>query len=92
MQGLPQDCQGMLPEELTLSDWCIVSENGEAYLIVDHTSDAFGIDGFRIQPLRHEGKNRFRNLEGRQLILLEPWPPAQQAPARKSPMEFPPFK
>jgi hypothetical protein len=70
-------CQGMLSEELTPSDWCIVSENGEAYLIVDYTNDAFGVDGFRIQPLRYEGKNRFRNLEGRQLILLEPWTPTQ---------------
>ena len=61
----------MLFEEATPSDWCIVTENGAAYLVVDYTRDPLGMDGFRIQPLHYRGKNRFAG--GDHDVVLEPW-------------------
>jgi hypothetical protein len=68
-------CQAMRSEELTPSDWCILTEAGRAYLVVDYTRDPLGVDGYKIQPLKYRGKNKFYNVESRQSILLEPWPP-----------------
>jgi hypothetical protein len=68
-------CQGMQSEELTPSDWCIITESGRAYLVIDYTRDPLGVDGYRIQPVEYRGKNRFYDEESRQSILLEPWPP-----------------
>lgn len=67
-------CQGMQSVELTPSDWCITTESGHAYLVIDYTRDPLGVDGYRIQPVEYRGKNRFYDEESRQTILLEPWP------------------
>ena len=61
----------MLSEEATPGDWCIVTESGAAYLVVDYTRDPLGMDGFRIQPLHYRGKNRFAG--GDHDVVLEPW-------------------
>ena len=68
-------CQGMLSEELTSSDWCLVTEFGTASMVVDYTQDPLGVDGYRVQPVQYKGRNKFFDMEARQEILLEPWSP-----------------
>ncbi len=33
----------MQSEELTPSDWCIVTERAQAYLVIDYTRDPLGV-------------------------------------------------
>lgn len=66
-------CARMLSEEAMPSDWCIITEGGQAYWVIDYTQDPLGVDGYRIQPLRHKGGNRFYDAESRQEVRLLPW-------------------
>jgi hypothetical protein len=66
-------CQGMSSVEATPSDWCIITEGGRTYWVIDYTNDPLGVDGYRIQPLDHTGGNRFYDRDSRQEVLLLPW-------------------
>ena len=66
-------CQGMSSVEATPSDWCIITEGGRTYWVIDYTRDPLGVDGFRIQPLDHKGGIRFYVWDNRQEVLLLPW-------------------
>lgn len=66
-------CEMFWSEEGTPNDVCIVTQNGEATLIIDYTKDEYGIDGYRVSKLKHVKENKFYNHFNKNYWFLEPY-------------------